>query len=94
MKYIKRPVLVEAVEFKGVDPIHKTLLFDEKPHWLSDALWSDTIIIRENGDLAIRTLEGIMTAKRGYFIIRGVEGEIYACEPSIFIKTYEEAEIR
>jgi hypothetical protein len=29
-----------------------------------------------------------MAARPGYYIIRGVEGEFYGCEPNIFHKTY------
>jgi hypothetical protein len=38
--------------------------------------------------LSITTLEGRMAARPGYYIIRGVEGEFYGCEPNIFHKTY------
>ena len=38
----------------------------------------------------IPTLEGVMLAKAGDFIIKGVQGELYACKPDIFRKTYEE----
>ncbi|MGC4707573.1 hypothetical protein ACOY2N_12660 [Enterococcus faecium] len=40
----------------------------------------------------IKTLEGVMVAKTGDYIIQGVEGEIYPCKPDIFEKTYEVAE--
>jgi hypothetical protein len=30
-----------------------------------------------------------MRAKRGDYIIRGVNGEIYPCKPDVFEKTYE-----
>ena len=40
--------------------------------------------------LLIPTLEGIMRAEIGDYIIRGVEGEYYPCKPKIFEKTYEE----
>lgn len=36
----------------------------------------------------IETLEGIMKASIGDFIIKGIEGEIYPCKPDIFKKTY------
>lgn len=39
--------------------------------------------------LTIKTLEGWMVAKPGYWIIKGVEDEFYGCEPNIFAKTYE-----
>jgi hypothetical protein len=41
--------------------------------------------------LRIPTLEGVMEATEGDWIIRGVEGELYPCKDSIFRKTYEEA---
>jgi hypothetical protein len=37
----------------------------------------------------IETLEGIMRADVGDYIIRGVKGEIYPCKPDIFAVTYE-----
>ena len=42
------------------------------------------------GDLMVRTLEGDMRARPGYWIIRGVQGEFYPCDPDIFAATYEE----
>lgn len=38
----------------------------------------------------IPTLEGVMTAKPGDYVIKGVHGEFYPCDPEIFAKTYEE----
>jgi hypothetical protein len=40
----------------------------------------------------IDTLEGVMHANAGDFIIQGVEGEQYPCHPDIFAKTYEPAD--
>ncbi len=37
----------------------------------------------------VQTLEGDMQANVGDWLIRGVEGEVYACKDSIFRKTYE-----
>jgi hypothetical protein len=39
--------------------------------------------------LIIATLEGEMVARRGDWIIRGVQGEFYPCKPDIFEATYE-----
>jgi hypothetical protein len=39
----------------------------------------------------IATLEGVMRAEIGDWIIRGVAGELYPCKPDIFEKTYEAA---
>lgn len=37
----------------------------------------------------IETLEGVMHAEPGDWIITGVNGERYPCKPDIFEKTYE-----
>ena len=37
----------------------------------------------------IETLEGVMHASAGDYIITGVEGERYPCKPDIFARTYE-----
>ena len=39
--------------------------------------------------LLIHTLEGVMRANFGDWIIRGVKGEFYPCKPEIFEATYE-----
>ncbi|MGI6205518.1 MAG: hypothetical protein ACOYJI_02645 [Anaerovoracaceae bacterium] len=38
----------------------------------------------------IETLEGVMYASPGDYIITGVNGEKYPCKPDIFKKTYEQ----
>lgn len=43
-------------------------------------------------EIQIETLEGIMTASPGDWIITGVNGEQYPCKPDIFEKTYEPVE--
>ena len=40
----------------------------------------------------VGTLEGVMQAKPGDWIIRGVQGEFYPCKPDIFAATYEPAD--
>lgn len=43
-----------------------------------------------SGEITIHTLEGDMTASKGDYIIKGINGEFYPCKPDIFAKTYEE----
>jgi len=47
--------------------------------------------IKQSPDFVIQisTLEGIMTAEPGDWIIQDVDGEFYPCKPSIFAATYE-----
>ena len=46
-----------------------------------------------NGSMFIEipTLEGIMKAAPGDFIIKGVNGELYPCKADIFEKTYDQS---
>lgn len=81
MKYRKKPVVVDAVQWNGENKI-------EMCHFIGIA----GFFIDENGDLIIRTLEGNMHASVGDYIIKGVEGEFYACKPDIFEKTYDAVE--
>lgn len=46
----------------------------------------------KNPKLKIQTLEGVMEASVGDYIIKGVNGEFYPCKPDIFEKTYEAAD--
>ena len=82
MKYRKKPVVIEAVQFDGTD---------ESCDWLLPQL-IDGSISRSFNKLHIKTLEGTMTADVGDWIIKGVNGEFYPCKPDIFEKTYEAAE--
>lgn len=43
------------------------------------------------GELMIRTLEGDMRVKYGAWVIRGVRGEFYTCDPDIFEQSYDKA---
>lgn len=83
MKFRKKPVVIEAFKL-GVDNI---------PDWFMDKVSTNDIILRgERHDLRsaeIKTLEGIMRADKGDFVIQGIEGEIYPCKSSIFEATYE-----
>lgn len=89
MKYRKKPVTIEAVQFLGIDRG-----FSERPEWLLKAIYKDEKVkfFGTPQKLDIETLEGTMTASSNDFIIKGVDGEIYPCKPDIFEKTYEIAE--
>jgi hypothetical protein len=80
-KYRKKSVIVEAVQYDGTEEslIKIMQLQSRKPNWIRvDA-----------GDLLIPTLEGVMRATVGDYIIKGVKGELYPCKPDVFEKTYE-----
>lgn len=84
MKYRKKPVIIEAIQFEdNSDRIIE----------IQEFLGGDTIRVnyedKDNPYLKIETLEGIMKASVGDYIIKGVNGEFYPCKPDIFEKTYE-----
>lgn len=83
-KYRKKPVVIEAVQWKGNNEI-------EIQEFIADGSWKWEA---DNGkiNLYICTLEGLMIAPVGDWIIRGVNGEFYPCKPDIFEKTYEKLE--
>lgn len=84
-KYRKKPVVIEAVEFKGfenIEEVQKFMKGNIKLNFPSDN--------ENDAYLLIETLEGTMIAKIGDYIIKGVNGEYYPCKADIFHKTYEE----
>ncbi|TQI66261.1 hypothetical protein [Clostridium sp. KNHs216] len=89
-KYRKRPVVIEA--FKYNVPLYKPNVLNGAPDFIINGRQSGKLFYGEDGTLKIKTLEGIMTASTGDFIICGVNGELYPCKPDIFEKTYEPAE--
>ena len=87
MKYRKKPVVIEAMQFK--DDSSDTIIE------LQEFMQSDLRVSYADPDnpvIKIETLEGVMDASVGDFIIKGVNGEFYPCKPDIFEKTYEAAE--
>lgn len=85
MKYRKKPVVIEA--FMVPQPGADTR--EAAPTWLVDALLNSSITVIASGGLNITTLEGVMRADVGDYVIRGVKGELYPCKPDIFHETYE-----
>jgi hypothetical protein len=96
MKYRKKPVVIDAVQWTGTN--HREM-FD----FLTDYQCTDQYMSAEGknfyidhrkvpGGLVIKTLEGEHMANIGDYIIRGVHGEFYPCKPDIFRETYEEVE--
>jgi hypothetical protein len=78
VKYRKKPVIIEAIQFTGdnFDDIKKT--------------FPDLKAKMVGGFLIIPTLEGDMKAVTTDFIIKGTAGEFYPCKSPIFYNLYEE----
>lgn len=83
-KYRKKPVVIDAWQ------LTKENVEAGIPDWID----LDTVHIFDGGVLfaEIVILEGVTQASYGDHIIKGVQGEFYACKPDIFEQTYEEVE--
>lgn len=95
-KFRKKPVIIEAVrltwatwtevcKFAGVGKLADG---DPEGCYIDE---DGDVTIDTNGKIGLQipTLEGVMLAREGDWIIRGVRGELYPCKPDIFAATYE-----
>jgi hypothetical protein len=94
--YVKKPIPIQAVQLTWSN-WNAVCDFVPKP-WFKVGCYLDADgkpTNDTNGRLGLRmqTLESQeFIAQENDFIIKGVEGEFYACKPSVFSKTYEAAE--
>lgn len=85
MKYRKKPVVIDAIEFDGTESGVRDVIE-------CLGIFSLVVVTDDRGvfcSMTIPTLEGNMRASPGDFIIRGIKGEFYPCRPDIFAATYE-----
>jgi len=89
-RYKKLPVVVEALQLRWdtwcdmCDFIDVGALSSGKP--------CGEMLSGLRVGLSIPTLEGVMTAEQGDYIIKGIRGEIYPVKEDIFKQTYEEVD--
>lgn len=89
MKFRKKPVVIEAFQLGG-----------EWPDWWQEKHAANEVTTHNEDDrlrggpdyALIKTLEGVMRAEKGDWIIKGIKGDIYPCKPDIFAATYESVE--
>jgi hypothetical protein len=94
-KYRKKPVVVEAIKL-GWDTWNEICDFVPEDAF-GGGVYLDDVTLKELPEgktsnaigLKINTLEGVMLAQQGDYIIKGVKGEFYPCKPDIFEQTYE-----
>lgn len=85
-KFRKMPVVIEAIQYDGTENSVVEILQMKETNSSAKSIRVDA------GDLLIHTLEGVMRADKGDWVIKGVNGELYPCKPDIFDKTYEPVE--
>lgn len=93
-KFRKRPVEVEAIQWTGrnMDAVCKfcaDLVRKNKDGAMHLGFRGRSVVDPQNNVVLIGTLEGVMEARAGDWIIRGVKGEYYPCKPDVFEATYE-----
>jgi hypothetical protein len=83
MKYVKKPIEVEAFQF-GVD---------EYPEWFKPGC-TNGYPDRDNFycSFICHIKDDVHIAHKGDMIIKGIQGEIYPCKKDIFDATYDLAE--
>ena len=79
MKFRKKPVIIEAIQFNGENGEE----IEEFTNCAARRLATHTPL------MVISTLEGDHQARTGDWIIKGINGEFYPCKPDIFEQTYE-----
>ena len=89
MKYRKKPVVIEAIQWDGSWDSMEAI----KTSWPEMQVCASTLHppSKTVRDWSIRTLEGSHQVSVGDYVIKGVKGEFYPCKPDIFEMTYEPA---
>lgn len=78
--YRSKPVEIEAMLFESADDGSVI------------AEWCGGTNEVSPEQIQIPTLEGVMTASVGDYIIKGLVGEFYPCKPAVFEQKYEAVE--
>ena len=78
-EYRKKPVVIEAFRFPA----------EKWPEWFWNAINAGIVTLNEGDGAWIHTLEGKLGIANNAYVIRGIKGELYACDPEIFAETYE-----
>ena len=90
MKFRKKPVVIEAIEWNGKN-FDEVMNFMQEFHGHKLNYENAEELAYKTKELNIKTLEGVMVASCGDMIIKGIKGEFYPCKPDIFNATYDPA---
>jgi len=86
--YRKKPLVIEAVPFSGSSTDVAVI-----QNWMQTGKYQPSEThTRDLRSLYIETLEGVMEARPGDWIIKGTQGEFYPCRKEIFEHVYEEVQ--
>lgn len=80
MKYVKKPIIVDAILWEDDEKSYLSILeLGAKPY----------ITVESDGSLFVQTLEGRMKCPIGNWFIKGIKGEYYSIAPDIFDMSYD-----
>ena len=79
-RFVKKPLEIEAFRYGH----------DAQPDWFLEHKDNLHETVVNHTYLSINTLEGVMRANPGDYVIKGIKGEIYPCKEDVFILTYDE----
>lgn len=82
MKYRKKPIIINAIQWTGDNQDEITVFTGT----------NELAVGFIDNEIEIETLEGVMRASENDYIIKGIKGEFYPCKPDIFKMTYEQVE--
>lgn len=85
----KKPVVIEAFNMDASKQDPEKLIWSDVCDWADRNGANIECWGFEDDHVIIPTLEGMMRAGAGDWIIKGVQGEFYPCKPDIFSQTYE-----
>lgn len=82
MKFREKPVIVDAVQWKGTQESFDEILSLGDVKWTRLDLWDHECFY-------IKTHEGQRFVFNGDWIIKDAHGEFHICKPDIFEQTYD-----
>ena len=89
MKYKKKPVVIEAIQWTGLNLEEiKNFVGKDLEYNICDTAWEVAKGV-PHILMKIKTLEGYHLVTEGDYIIKGIKGEFYPCKPDIFKETYD-----
>ena len=76
--YVKKPPVLEAIQLQSSIESQNEII-----EWSNNTIEKGT-----DGKLIIPTLDGVIVADVGDYIIKDENGEFYTCKPDVFSKSY------
>ena len=102
--YTKKPVTIEAIQIVDDESKKKAVAWiaentsgmytsaDISKRYMEQLpLPEDGVVVNaKTGKISIFTLEGRMDVPMNWFVIKGIKGEFYSCDPEVFWGSYRE----